>query len=937
MSNRLNSRLSFYSFQEFPAIRVNSFEPITYSGRGEVTKDSFDSVIIAGDYELPRTCLEGRALLRDVIEFSAIKCYNKPYPYRCIRGKRVEQKADQRFQTAQEIVRPIEIATQNRLGLVIDQKEVVFTVAAVGESQDQIIVIKNLSKDQTHKLITVQMESSTLFEVISPTFEEGMQNIAPSTALKVTIRGTASSEGIYPENITFQFMAANIVRSLKLICGNREYTEKYTNEYKPPPEISKEIMFDNLTRFQNRKPTKVAPGSFNKTRIVRKKWPLPYNIRLLIKEDEWRPHLDKSHPFLYDELNDFNYQEKLHTGLYLDELFLFMEVQQKTVFGVVLEKLEETYSIPCQNVAESRPSLMIGDQVSCRNKKKGLEFYGRLSEVRANSVIVQMDKTFDEHSLTPFDVEFDFSRTYYHLQHSAIDWLVGGPRFESMFPQTLQSAGALLDVEVQSNGQLAIAAIGTEKMRPLTLTRNDLDASQRKVIRNVLRGEFRSLPYTIRGPPGTGKTTTLTEIIVQLATHHADAKILVTTQSNSAANLLLSKLIETRRFARSELVRAIGTQVYVSDSVPMELRSYCATFSSHANNAPSMDDDTEGREASHEIRVNLDLDSICEFQVVIVTCGSVARLFDMKLSSEHFTHLLLDEAGQCLESEAIMAISLMARPDSQIVLAGDDKQLGPVVMCSELNSAYFDLSLFERIMRTDFYDSSSEKYNNVLSNQLNCNYRSIPSILHLFNGLFYEHTLHSMVQSGPQFECLKKLQPLLPKEPKRHSEHGVIFYNVIGAQQRSSTNPSWLNPKEALVVVNLLAQMVNHGVPVDSIGVIAPYQGQVRYIRDLAAKQGTPSGIKIGSVEEFQGQERPIIILSTVRSSKESLQFDQKFNLGFVDSPKRMNVAISRAQSLLVVVGDPVTLSVDKNWDKLMNYCRGKSAFEDTNELLRHL
>lgn len=194
------------------------------------------------------------------------------------------------------------------------------------------------------------------------------------------------------------------------------------------------------------------------------------------------------------------------------------------------------------------------------------------------------------------------------------------------------------------------------------------------------------------------------------------------------------------------------------------------------------------------------------------------------------------------------------------------------------------------------------------------------------------------VQSGPQFECLEKLQTLLPRNSNRDPAHGVFFYNVIGGtQQRSSTNPSWLNPKEALVVVDLLAKMTNHGVPEDSIGVIAPYQGQVRYIRDLAAKRSIPAGIKIGSVEEFQGQERPIIILSTVRSSKESLQFDQKFNLGFVDSPKRMNVAISRAQSLLVVVGDPVTLSVDQNWEKLRKYCLSKSACEDTNEIIRHL
>jgi helicase MOV-10 len=73
--------------------------------------------------------------------------------------------------------------------------------------------------------------------------------------------------------------------------------------------------------------------------------------------------------------------------------------------------------------------------------------------------------------------------------------------------------------------------------------------------------------------------------------------------------------------------------------------------------------------------------------------------------------------------------------------------------------------------------------------------------------------------------------------------------------------------------------------------------------------------VKVGSVEEFQGQERRIIIISTVRSNSAFLATDRDYNLGFLDNPKRFNVAITRAKALLIVIGNPKLLSRDKYWN----------------------
>ena len=90
-----------------------------------------------------------------------------------------------------------------------------------------------------------------------------------------------------------------------------------------------------------------------------------------------------------------------------------------------------------------------------------------------------------------------------------------------------------------------------------------------------------------------------------------------------------------------------------------------------------------------------------------------------------------------------------------------------------------------------------------------------------------------------------------------------------------------------------------------------------------------------GSVETFQGQERRVIIISTVRSENSLLQHDLRYNLGFVANEKRFNVAVTRAKSLLIVVGNPRVLETDtKNWLPLLRFCKSKNSWlgEDWTE-----
>ncbi len=97
--------------------------------------------------------------------------------------------------------------------------------------------------------------------------------------------------------------------------------------------------------------------------------------------------------------------------------------------------------------------------------------------------------------------------------------------------------------------------------------------------------------------------------------------------------------------------------------------------------------------------------------------------------------------------------------------------------------------------------------------------------------------------------------------------------------------------------------------------------------------------MRVGTVEVFQGDERRVIILSTVRSVKhlaanverearDFFAFDQRHNLGFIGEPKRFNVAITRPQALLIVIGNPYVLASDsKNWNKLLQFALANRCY----------
>uniref|UniRef100_A0A0E9XQ88 DNA2/NAM7 helicase-like C-terminal domain-containing protein n=1 Tax=Anguilla anguilla TaxID=7936 RepID=A0A0E9XQ88_ANGAN len=126
------------------------------------------------------------------------------------------------------------------------------------------------------------------------------------------------------------------------------------------------------------------------------------------------------------------------------------------------------------------------------------------------------------------------------------------------------------------------------------------------------------------------------------------------------------------------------------------------------------------------------------------------------------------------------------------------------------------------------------------------------------------------------------------------------------------------------------------------IGIIAPYRKQVQKIQKAIKSVDKELSVlndinelKVGSVEEFQGQERKVILVSAVRSTANYVKLDHQFSIGFLRNEKRFNVAVTRAKALLIVVGNPLILTKDPTWGRFISYCSemtGYSGFDYTAE-----
>uniref|UniRef100_A0A7N6AM39 RNA helicase n=1 Tax=Anabas testudineus TaxID=64144 RepID=A0A7N6AM39_ANATE len=711
--------------------------------------------------------------------------------------------------------------------------------------------------------------------------EERELDISPGERLSVIVACQAKSLGSCAELLLLHFSTFTIGRRLEVTVGSEEENLlQPTMPYTPSDACPVQTIPTHVITVSRRLPN-FLPN-----------YPVPHALRDCV---EAQSDVLVVQPCLGEVLTPSNMQARFSTLLWLEELHAERELREFTIYGALLRKGAVYLHLEVMGLSEGRPSLNVGDRIVLKKPQSHdvvMEYISYVTEINDEDVSLRVNSEFQRNYLgEPLDVEFSYNRLTMRRCHNALEQT---KHFgEILFPSrvTLQKpqwTGKWIDEPDQNkiinNGRLPSKPIPTKGQ----FFNPDLNPPQREAVKRILAGECRPIPYVLFGPPGTGKTITLIESILQIYHFLPSSRVLVCTPSNSAADLICIRL-HNSGFLHAASMARVNASCRQDESIPEVLRSYS--------------------KAGEDIR------HASFHRIVISTCSSAGMFHNIGLQVGHFTHVFLDEAGQATEPESLIPISLVSERDGQIVLAGDPRQLGPIVK-SKLAIAFgLGMSLLERLMANPLYSRHEWGYNPKLVTKLIYNYRSHEALLTLPSKLFYQGELcfkapRAITHSLCQWKNLpKKGFPLL-------------FHGVRGTEIREGNNPSWFNPVEAVQVMLYccqLAKKLYNPVDASEIGIIAPYKKQCEKIRVLLGKVGL-SDIKVGSVEEFQGQEFLVIILSTVRSNESLPSDDLQSALGFLSNPKRFNVAVTRPKALLLIVGNPHILIRDPCFRALLEY-----------------
>lgn len=418
-----------------------------------------------------------------------------------------------------------------------------------------------------------------------------------------------------------------------------------------------------------------------------------------------------------------------------------------------------------------------------------------------------------------------------------------------------------------------------------------LNESQQQAVGKVVQNNGITI---LHGPPGTGKTTTLAEAVLQLIKN--GEKVLIAAPSNTAvdhfAKTLIQKGVKLLRVGNSSKVddeifshtpegkmsnSNIQKEIKQLKIRVEEFRRMALKYKRSFGKAEREQRNLlfkEVKEIRNEIKKLQRYHEDKLLDEADVIAGTPIGLYDENLDNRKFDTLIVDEAGQCIEPLAWCIFSKAEK----IVLAGDHWQLPPTVLSNEAAMLGFNNSILERAITN---------CNSVIL--LNVQYRMREAIAGFSSQYFY----NSLLQTA--------------KHLQNKGTH-ITFIDTAGSGYNEKHGPDGvsLQNEGELQIVNKILEQEQWNLSASAF--ISPYAGQV-----VAATEELPAPLRKSTIDSFQGQEKENIIVSLVRSNDEG-------EIGFLKDYRRMNVAITRAKEQLIVIGDSATIGADKFFNEFLSY-----------------
>ncbi|KAI1560314.1 Superfamily I DNA and RNA helicase, partial [Pyrenophora tritici-repentis] len=462
-----------------------------------------------------------------------------------------------------------------------------------------------------------------------------------------------------------------------------------------------------------------------------------------------------------------------------------------------------------------------------------------------------------------------------------------------------------------------------------------LNDSQQEAIRFALASREVAL---IHGPPGTGKTHTLIELILQLLKQKL--RLLVCGPSNISVDNIVERLASHKvpmvrlghpaRLLPSVLNHSLDVLTRTSEAAALvqdvrkEMDDKQSSIRKTRNAKERRQIYTELKELRQEFRerekgcVN---NLVSGSKVVLATLHGAGGFH---LKGQEFDVVIIDEASQALEAQCW--VPLLWVKASKLVLAGDHLQLPPTI--KSLNSKESKAAKKDAKKSTDKTgDAEKPAINTTLETTLFDRLLALhgPSIKRM---LTTQYRMHEKIMRFPSDELYdskliaaefvkERLLKDLPYEvedtedtreplvfwdtqggdfPEKIEDEGVIGKGGKGMNLGDSKS----NEAEAALVKMHVSNLISAGVKAEDIAVVTPYNAQLALLGGML-KEAYP-GIELGSVDGFQGREKEAVIVSTVRSNSEH-------EVGFLGEKRRLNVAMTRPKRHLCVIGDSDTIS----------------------------
>ena len=402
--------------------------------------------------------------------------------------------------------------------------------------------------------------------------------------------------------------------------------------------------------------------------------------------------------------------------------------------------------------------------------------------------------------------------------------------------------------------------------------------------REAIKGSLLDLVSLVQGPPGTGKTELICNIIFKIL-NHSNKKILCVCNSNDAINNIVEKLdkLDKEFIKDKKLIRYTTSKIY------KKLQQENSKILEYTINIFNNDEQKR--------RIN-------ESRIICTTCGSSNnQIFD---NFNNFDYLIMDEASQTTVPTILIPFM---RGCKRLILVGDHHQLPPTVQSEKAKEAGMDNSLFYLLAMY-----GCKPY--VLQTQ----YRMHPVINLYPSNQYYG----GFVGTGVG---VKDLRPKIEGYEWNVSKWPISIENVKGTANIEDT--SYYNMGEIIKIVEIINKIIdNKKLIPEQIGVITPYKAQVNKLKKNLDKK-----IAVGTVDAFQGQEKDLIILSTVVS--ENIPISK-----FLGDWRRINVSITRAKRGLIIVGNIEYIkksTPNKNseqWINFIKWCEKCGLVKDEDNTL---